>query len=72
MVVAPAGEKVEARDLRAFVSNGRQGINYHKGTWHIPLISKKKGQQFLVVDRGGPGNNCEERYFPGDEIIVDV
>jgi ureidoglycolate lyase len=31
IVVAPPGESVEASDLRAFVTNGKQGINYHRG-----------------------------------------
>ena len=61
VVVAPAGDEVSPADLRAFVSNGRQGVNYHRGTWHMPLVAFEAGQRFLVVDRGGPGDNCEER-----------
>jgi ureidoglycolate lyase len=72
VVVAPAGESVDVRELRAFVSNGRQGVNYHRGVWHIPLISLKQGQQHLVVDRGGPGQNCDEFRFPEYRIVVDV
>jgi len=60
VVVAPPGEAVRPADLRAFVSNGRQGINYHPGTWHMPLLAFEAGQRFIVVDRGGPGNNCDE------------
>lgn len=44
--------------LRVFVSNGRQGINFHRGTWHHPLLALTPGD-FLVADRLGPGNNCD-------------
>lgn len=62
VVVAPAGEAVERGDLRAFVTNGQQGINYRRGVWHMPLIALEAGQDFLIVDRAGPGN-CEERVL---------
>jgi len=70
IVVAPPGETVDPQDLRAFISNGNQGINYHRGVWHLPLIALQQGQQFLIVDRGGAGQNCDEFYFEGDEITL--
>ena len=63
VVVAPPGESVDPADLRAFVTNGGQGINYRRGTWHMPLIALETGQQFLVVDRASGDGNCEERIF---------
>jgi ureidoglycolate lyase len=68
IVVGPPGETVEASDLVAFVTNGRQGINYHRGTWHMPLIALEEGQQFLVIDRAPQDDNCEERVF--DEPLI--
>jgi len=68
VVVAPPGESVDPGDLRAFVSNGRQGVNYHRGTWHMPLIAFDAGQEFLIVDRGGTDDNCEQHAF--DEIVM--
>lgn len=68
IVVAPRGESVDADDLRAFVTNGRQGINYHRGTWHMPLISTEAGQRFLIVDRAPGNNNCETIIL--DEAVV--
>jgi ureidoglycolate lyase len=59
IVVAPAGESVDIDDLQAFVTNGKQGINYHRGTWHMPLISAEEGQRFLIVDRAPGDDNCE-------------
>lgn len=52
VVVARPGEAPDAGGLVAFVSNGRQGINYHAGTWHMPLIALARGNEFLVIDSG--------------------
>lgn len=59
VVVAPPEESVDASTLRAFVTNGRQGINYHRGTWHMPLIAFEAGQEYLIIDRGGIEPNCD-------------
>jgi ureidoglycolate lyase len=67
VVVAPPGEGVEASQLRAFVTNARQGINYHRGTWHMPLIAFTAGQEFLIVDRGGKESNCEQHTL---DVVV--
>ena len=68
VVVAPPGNAVEAADLRAFVTRPRQGFNYHRGTWHMPLIAFAADDQFLVIDRGGDEPNCEERTL--DDIVM--
>lgn len=70
VVVAPPGESVREEQLRAFVTNGRQGINYHRGTWHMPLIAFEPRQEFLVVDRGGSEPNCEVHEF-GEVVMLE-
>lgn len=61
IVAAPAGgEKPDLGALRAFRSNGHQGINYRRGTWHHPLIALERISDFLIVDRRGAGPNCDE------------
>ena len=45
--------------LAAFVTNGRQGVNYRRGTWHMPLIALGAGQRFLVIDRRPGERNCD-------------
>lgn len=67
IVVAPSGEGVEADDLIAFETNGRQGINYARGTWHMPLIAFEAGRQFLVIDRAGEAPNCDVHQL--DEAV---
>ena len=71
VVVAPAGEAIDAADLCAFVTNGTQGINYHKGVWHIPMIAMEAGQEFLIVDRAPSENNCEE-FVLGDPLTLEA
>jgi ureidoglycolate lyase len=45
---------------RAFLPEPGTGINYHRSTWHHPLIALEDASEFLIVDRAGPGVNCEE------------
>ncbi len=63
VVVAPPGALPERAAVRAFLAGGRQGVNYRRGTWHHPLIALEEARDFLVIDRGGPGANCEEFHF---------
>ena len=60
VVVAPAGEAPEPDALRAFLAQPGQGVNYANGVWHHPLLALNETCDFLVIDRSGPGNNCDE------------
>lgn len=70
VVVAPSGNSVDPENLSAFITNGLQGVNYARGVWHFPLISLDEEQDFLVIDRGGPENNCEEIFFNESETRI--
>lgn len=72
VVVAPPEESVDAADLRAFMSNGRQGVNYRRGTWHMPLISFESGQEFLVIDRAAGEANCDEHDLEEPVMLVEA
>jgi len=74
VVVAAGGvDAIESSAVRAFVCNGRQGINYHRGTWHHPVIALHRETDFLVLDRRGSGRNCDEFYFgEADRIVVQL
>nr|WP_322941081.1 ureidoglycolate lyase [Pseudomonas sp. s4] len=70
IVVAPLGDAPVSGSVRAFLSNGRQGVNYHRGVWHHPVLTIEKRDDFLVVDRSGSGNNCDEHFFNEDELLL--
>jgi ureidoglycolate lyase len=48
---------------RAFLTNGSQGINLHRGTWHGVLTPLHAPGLFAVVDRIGPTANLEEHVY---------
>jgi ureidoglycolate lyase len=72
IVVAPPGDDIDVTDLRAFRATGRQGVNYHAGVWHHPLLVLRPDHDFLVVDRDGPGENCDEVRFTGETAHIAV
>ncbi len=58
-------------DLTLFISNGSQGINLNKNTWHHFQIVLNHTQDFIVIDRAGAGNNLEEIAVEGEVWIGD-
>jgi ureidoglycolate lyase len=67
VVVSPAADDPDLDELRAFVTNGKQGINYHLGTWHHVLLTPYAPMRFICVDRAGPGHNCVDHHIPESE-----
>ncbi|MCF6321070.1 MAG: ureidoglycolate lyase [Rhizobiaceae bacterium] len=53
----------------AFLVNGNQGVNYHANVWHFTLVAFDKVSDFLIVDRGGEGNNLEEFFFDNSYLV---
>ena len=51
---------LDEASLSAFLARAWQGVNYRIGTWHHPLLALGRGGDFIVVDRSGPGDNCED------------
>lgn len=49
--------------LRVFRPGPHQGVNIAMNTWHGVLTTLDQPAWFLVVDRGGDGNNLEEHHF---------
>ncbi|CAF0853001.1 unnamed protein product [Rotaria sp. Silwood1] len=77
IVVAPPtnnsinNDKPQLDLVRAFITNGKQGVNYSRGTWHHPVLAiGNEDDDFLVVDREGSGNNCDEHFFQEHEQMM--
>ena len=69
VVVAEDGDAPISARIRAYRSSGAQGVNYRRNTWHHALIALETTSHFLVVDRAGPGENCEQTAV-GDSVMV--
>ncbi|MBA3909373.1 MAG: Ureidoglycolate hydrolase [Rhodobacter sp.] len=59
VIVSPDPQAVP----RAFLTNGSQGINLHRGTWHGVLTPLQSPGIFAVVDRIGSTPNLEEYRY---------
>jgi len=70
VIVAPPGDDPEIQAITGFITNGEQGINLHKGVWHHYQVSLAGICDYLVIDRKGPHNNCEEWVLDRALMIV--
>ena len=50
-------------NIRAFITDGTQAINFHRNTWHGVLTPLHAPGLFAVVDRIGTGPNLEEHWL---------
>lgn len=69
VLVAPPAEKLDSDKLELFITNGRQGVNYHKGVWHHYLIPLEEDSEFIVIDRKANDINCVEAELESKIII---
>lgn len=67
VLVAASGAVPKAEDLRCFLAEAGQGVNFDAGTWHHPLIAVDGGGDFLVIDRVGADGavDCDEAPVRG-------
>ena len=70
VLVAKSTTQATPNDLKCFITNGSQGINYNKNTWHHYLLTLNQSADFIVVDRGGPEKNCDEVFFE-DNLMIE-
>ena len=68
VVVCPDADGKPGRP-QAFVTAPGQGVSYARNTWHGVLTPFGGPQEFVVIDRGGPGPNLEEHVFDDPWIV---
>ena len=67
VIVAPADDELNPAAIQGFKTNGKQGINYHRGVWHCPLLTPLAQMNFVCIERAGKGNNCDEVELTAEE-----
>jgi ureidoglycolate lyase len=72
VAVAPAGPAPSVAEICLFVARPGQGVNFARGVWHHPLIALFAPATFVVVDRIGEGENCDEIALGPDAPVVEA
>jgi len=67
VIVAGAGDVPGA--VEAFLTDGAQAVNFHRGTWHGVLTPLAAPGLFAVIDRIGDTPNLEEHWFEEPLLI---
>ncbi len=70
VAVAPPGA-FDISAVELFLASPKQGVNYHRGTWHHYSLALAEHSNFLVVDRSGPNDNCDEITLE-EPLLFDV
>ena len=71
IAVAKRSKEFNVNDLRLFVTNGKQGVNYKRGVWHHFLLALDDEQEFIVIDRSNPDENTNEIELESPYPIID-
>ncbi|HEU0231385.1 MAG TPA: ureidoglycolate lyase [Burkholderiaceae bacterium] len=70
VAVAPIGNAPTIQDIRVFHCKASQGVNYATGVWHHPLMALENTSDFLIIDRSGPGDNCDVIELEQRGVVV--
>lgn len=70
VLVAEGEVRPDPASFALFLSDGRQGINLARNTWHHFHMVLDAPADFVVIDRGGPGDNLEEVDVSGLALLV--
>lgn len=68
VVAALGGDQPDYSSLAAFLAEGPQGVSYHPGIWHLPLVALDQVTDFAcLVYEDGSARDCEVTLFPEEE-----
>ena len=70
LVIVAADDAGRPGPPRVFLTNGAQGINLHRGTWHGVLTPLAAPGLFAVVDRIGTTPNLQEFTYPQPFVVA--
>ena len=70
IVVASGYAQPELTTIRCFIADAGQGIVYHPGVWHHPLLAMADQSEFLVADPANVGSNLEEVSVSEHDFFV--
>jgi ureidoglycolate lyase len=62
----PAGN-----EIKAFISNGKQGVNIAHGIWHHYQLTLDQISDYLVIDRQGDGDNYQDCRLD-EEVLLQI
>lgn len=68
VVASPGGDAPDAARTRAFLAADGQGVNYHAGVWHHPVLALDRETDFVVIGRAG-GADCDIAPFAGGAVV---
>jgi ureidoglycolate lyase len=68
VIVAPPGDAPAPEAIRAFVTDGRQGIHYARGVWHHPALALDEPTDFIVIGRAARTVDCDVFTFDTEMV----
>lgn len=70
LVIVAADSNGQPENLQVFTTDGSQGVNIQRNTWHAPLcVLDDSGGLFTVIDYNGTRANLEEFLLPAPVTI---
>ena len=70
LVVVAGPGAFDPANIEAFIADAAQGVNYRAGVWHHYCLSLGAVSDFLVIDRGGRGDDLDQVRLAADQTVV--